>query len=300
MEINGKTLILDNFRSVLSEYSVDIQDVMRSAILDGIDITGYLKDCKSNPYRLEQIRLGIKENIDSDFFKIKNGTCLYKLRNLIQSNNSAIVKNKKKILDNARNDDNLEILLNWILKNYDIENIDISVIPRNLIGVFEDGLSKGVDMSVFNNGKSFSFDYIKYCIAIKNNDKDISIFVKDNTWSENVLILLSIFSSVDSSAKWNNLISSISSDTPYEKVSSMIECVKNNINVSQFKSSDWTGSAISIILSANMHGLDINELIEKSGSSINRLEDTYNNMLKTETQKKLLSNRSLPRLQKQE
>ena len=34
MKYKGIILILDNFRSVLKEYSVDIQDVVRSAILD--------------------------------------------------------------------------------------------------------------------------------------------------------------------------------------------------------------------------------------------------------------------------
>ena len=75
-------LILDNFRTVLKDYSVDVQDVVRSAILDGVDITKYIESCKNNAYRLDQIRLGMKENLEEIFLNIKNGDSIYKIRKL--------------------------------------------------------------------------------------------------------------------------------------------------------------------------------------------------------------------------
>ena len=77
MVVKGKTLILDNFRKILSNYTVDIQDVVRSAILDGVDISKYIDVCKDNPYRLEQIRLSIKEGLDESLFNL-SGDLLYR------------------------------------------------------------------------------------------------------------------------------------------------------------------------------------------------------------------------------
>ena len=42
MKYKGTTLVLDNFRTVLKDFSVDVQDVVRSALLDNVsDKTGY-------------------------------------------------------------------------------------------------------------------------------------------------------------------------------------------------------------------------------------------------------------------
>ena len=42
MYFKGKKLLLDNFRDVLKNYSLDIQDVVRSCILDDIDVEKYI------------------------------------------------------------------------------------------------------------------------------------------------------------------------------------------------------------------------------------------------------------------
>ena len=49
MEWNGRKIILDNLREELSAYSVDIQDVVRSAILDGIELGSYVEECREDP-----------------------------------------------------------------------------------------------------------------------------------------------------------------------------------------------------------------------------------------------------------
>lgn len=60
MEYRNQVLLLDNFRSILSSFSLDVQDVVRSAILDGVDLNPYIERFREDPYKLDQIRLGLK------------------------------------------------------------------------------------------------------------------------------------------------------------------------------------------------------------------------------------------------
>lgn len=50
-------LTLDNYAQYLQNYSIDIKDEVRNALLDGIDLIPYVKMCKNDPFRLQQIRL---------------------------------------------------------------------------------------------------------------------------------------------------------------------------------------------------------------------------------------------------
>lgn len=50
LNFKGTNLILDNFRTVLRDYSIDVQDVVRSAILDDVDVADYIEICKYCPH----------------------------------------------------------------------------------------------------------------------------------------------------------------------------------------------------------------------------------------------------------
>ena len=61
MYLNSRRVTLDNISEVLVGYSLDIQDEVRSMILDGLDLSEWVSVCRENPYRLNQIRLAVKE-----------------------------------------------------------------------------------------------------------------------------------------------------------------------------------------------------------------------------------------------
>ena len=173
MKYKNTELLLDNFRQVLKDFSVDVQDVVRSAILDGVDISQYINVCKNNPLRLDQIRLGLKEGIDKIFFSITSGECIYKIRKL-DSQLLNIVSSK--MCKESLSGESLGKLIDWATAGYDLYDITISIIPKTLYEVFEQGFQKGFDMRIFNNGRNYTADYIRYCLVMISNGRDVTPF----------------------------------------------------------------------------------------------------------------------------
>lgn len=260
MIYENNKLILDNFRTVLKDYSIDVQDVVRSAILDGVDITKYIESCKNNAYRLDQIRLGMKENLEEIFLNIKNGDSIYKIRKLKEKGVS-LTGIQAQIKQGVLNEESLNKLISWVESGYNIENINISIIPKSLFEVFEQGFQKGFDMKIFNDGRNYKPMYVRYCLVIMANRKDIHPFLSDNLWSEDCIKQLAVFSKIRSQEKWSNLIRNINSSISSDKLDALISCVKNGINISILSGDDWTAQGIRFILKAFENNLDYNSLI---------------------------------------
>jgi hypothetical protein len=277
MKFKGNELILDNFRSVLSDYSVDVQDVVRSAILDGVDISAYIPVCKNNPLRLDQIRLGIKEGIDEVFLSVKSGECLYKIRKL-DSRSLDLVS--QKIEKNSLSGDSLEKLIDWVLKGYNIQGINVSIIPKSLYEVFEQGFQRGFDMSIFNDGRLYNQEYLKYCLVILSNGKDITPFVGNNSdlWSMDCIKLLASFSRVNSIEKWYKLISAISPDVKTDTLKSLISCVKTGIDIKRLVDNNWSSACIEYLLKAYESKYDYTKLIDIGPDEV-LLSSTLNQMM---------------------
>lgn len=277
MKFKGNELVLDNFRSVLSDYSVDVQDVVRSAILDGVDISAYIPVCKNNPLRLDQIRLGIKEGIDEVFLSVKSGECLYKIRKL-DSRSLDLVS--QKIEKNSLSGDSLEKLIDWVLKGYNIQGINVSIIPKSLYEVFEQGFQRGFDMSIFNDGRLYNQEYLKYCLVILSNGKDITPFVGNNSdlWSMDCIKLLASFSRVNSIEKWHKLISVISPDVKTDTLKSLISCVKTGIDIKKLVDNNWSSACIEYLLKAYESKYDYTKLIDIGPDEV-LLSSTLNQMM---------------------
>lgn len=184
MIVKGKTLILDNFRKVLSGYSIDIQDIVRSAILDGVDISKYIDACKNSPYRLDQIRLGIKEGLPDTFFSL-SGEQLYRFRSL-----KADGKDVRTVSDMLRkstlSDAHIDYVLKWVSEGRNIKGLNVALIPRKLLSVYDSGLSSGVDMSMLVGTSNYSEDYLQNLIILVKNGRDCSKFI-DGSWDEGIV-----------------------------------------------------------------------------------------------------------------
>ena len=279
MMYKGSTLILDNFRTLLRDYSLDIQDIVRSAIIDGVDISSYIEVCKQDTYRLDQIRLCKKEKLDEVFFKIKSGESLYKIRQLKKRGvplAGIINQIKQRILS----DDSLNRLISWVEAGYKIDGINISIIPKTLLEVFEQGFQKGFDMSIFNDGQNYKPEYIRYCLVMIANDKDIKPLLAESgtVLSDDCIRQLAIFSKVRSREKWNTLVGCINDDTSAEKLRVLISCVKNGIDISVLSGKEWNEEGIKYIIKAYESGLDYQSLI-KYGPDENVVMTRLNEMM---------------------
>lgn len=181
MKYNEMVLKMDNFREVLKDFSVDIQDVVRSAILDDTDITGYVHECMDDPYRLDQIRLCMKEGLGENVTTYRSGDEIYAIRSLNRKgvDVSQLLKYKHTSLS-KQGFMKLKGLLEDGFGNACL-GVDFSIIPNSLLEYFDYGIRHGVDMKKYNNGKQYESKYLSYCIEIEEAGKPVDRFL-ENTW----------------------------------------------------------------------------------------------------------------------
>lgn len=265
MVFKGKTLILDNFRTVLSDYSLDVQDVVRSAILDGIDISAYIQSCKENPFRLDQIRLGMKDGLSEAIYKITNGNVIYQIR--ILKCKGVDLKSLEKQLEQGNLSETYMIYaLNWIEQGINLSKINLAIIPQKLLPTFEYGLKSGFDMSKYNNGVSYSPQYIGLCLQIEKSNKSVSFLLKGD-WSIDILEVLSSFSRVENTL-WNNLITNIDRNISKTRIKKLIRLVKVNIDITPLQKKSggeyiFSDKCLDMIEEAYYDKLNYKHLIEE-------------------------------------
>lgn len=83
MIYNGTLVTLDNLRTVFSGFSVDIQDEIRSCILDGVDTSPLLSTLRDSPYEMQQMRLLLKEGHLPEVVRCYNGDQIRTVRRLL-------------------------------------------------------------------------------------------------------------------------------------------------------------------------------------------------------------------------
>ena len=238
LEWNGRKIILDNLREELSAYSVDIQDVVRSAILDGIELGSYVEECREDPWRLEQIRLLIKEDLKEVGTDL-SGAMLYKIRCLHREGHN--IEGLKKLLASGMEDEYAEIALDWHSKGYELKGLKISWIPRHLLAIFEKGLMAKMDMREFNTGVAYEKEYLLALMRLQSDGKSCKLFV-DGTWDLKVLQLIEAKAGNLRPNEWAELEKRLRKDMDLQQVSELINCCKQGMGLA------WIGETMSIRL----------------------------------------------------
>lgn len=267
MKYNNKDLILDNFRDLLFDYSVDVQDVVRSSILDNIDIIPYIKIYKDDAYKLDQIRLAIKEGLPKTFFKT-TGDMLYQIRQM--SRRGVDLSSIENQLKSNLSEQSMKYLIKWVDDGINISKLNIAIIPNSLLDTFDYGLRSGFDMTEFNNGKNYSSKYIKLCLQIKKNDKPIS-FLLSGEWSLDSLTVLSRESKMQKN-KWQLLVQGIDEQVSTSRLDLLVKLVKAGVPINKLQQKSTKNSyvydeeCLSIIYEGFFSNLDLEILMQTSSA----------------------------------
>lgn len=267
MQYQKQELILDNFRCLLFEYSVDVQDIVRSSILDNIDIIPYLSTYKEDPYKLDQIRLALKEGLPKVFFKT-SGSMLYQIRQMHRRGiDLTSIENQLKY---NLSEQSMQYLIKWVDDGINISKLNLAIIPNHLLETFDYGLCSGFDMTEFNNGKSYSSKYVKLCLQIKKNDKPISVLLSGD-WSIDNLNLLSVESRMQEN-KWNSLINNIDEGIDTKRLELVIKLVKIGAPIQRLQEKGTNGkykydnTCLELVHGACFSNLDLNVLLKTTSS----------------------------------
>lgn len=266
MKYCGNELILDNFRSILFDMSVDVQDVVRSAILDGVDISEYIIPCSDNPYKLDQIRLALKDGMPSGLIGTVSGEMLYQLRKMKQR--GIDVSGIESQLENGSlSDEYMEYMLSWVSDGINVDKLNIAIIPKNLLETFDYGLRSGFDMSPFNTGYSYNPEYIKLCLMIVKNGKPISVFLGGD-FSMEVLKSLSMLSKISTNL-WKMLVDHIDSEITEERLERLIPFIKSGVSIAKLQSKRkggyvYSDGCLEVVYQAYLSKLDYKKLITET------------------------------------
>lgn len=266
MKYNGVEMILDNFRSLLFDMSVDVQDVVRSAILDGIDISEYIVPCKDNPYKLDQIRLAKKEELPEGLIGSTSGEMLYQLRRLRQR--GVDLSGVEYQLENGSlSDEYMEYMLNWVSDGINLHGLNIAIIPKNLLETFDYGMRSGFNMTPFNTGYSYSPEYIKLCLMILKNGKDVSVFLKGD-YDLEVLRTLSGISKI-ANQRWNMLINNIDSGISKDRLDRLIPFIKSGVSIVKLQEKNkgkyiYDCECLEVVYKAYLSKLDYKKLMSET------------------------------------
>ena len=191
MYFNNQRVKIENIDKVFAGYSIDIQDEVRSMVLDGINLVDWVTVCKDNPYRLNQIRLASKEGVDPRFFSISDGTVLYKLRNYLRSGFSG--EELYRFLGCGFDSEQWSYILSWADKGYLDKRLALVRTPKRLWSIIDKGLQNNLPMWVFTTGKNYSVEEMNSLIKIMSNGYTIDRFLK-GSWRTEVLKTLAEFS----------------------------------------------------------------------------------------------------------
>lgn len=264
MEYKGKQLTFDNIRSVLKDFSVDVQDEVRLAYLDGIDLIPYINKNSKDPFKLQQIRLGLKQGIDTKFFENLNGENILKVRRYVQKNLLSA-----QILDIVEKETSQEaygylIDLNAAGKNVGL--YDFSIIPEKLVKAFADALKLSVDISPLNDGVNYSEDFVRACIEIRSFGFEIKEFTEDG-WYEDTVVELANYTGASFFKKLKEVLSA---DCSPEFVEPYALALRSGITDERLYEKDEKGvplfmpSQIYFIVENFLAGIDIEDLLDSS------------------------------------
>lgn len=191
MYFNGHRVKIENIEKIFSSYSLDIQDEVRSMVLDSLDLVDWVPVCKDNPYRLNQIRLASKEGVDPRFFSISDGSVLYGLRKYLKNGFSG--EELIRFIGCGFDSEQWSYILSWAENGYLDKRLALVRTPKRLWSLIDKGLQNNLPMWVFTTGKNYSVEEMNSLVKIMSNGYTIDRFLR-GSWRTEVLKTLAEFS----------------------------------------------------------------------------------------------------------
>lgn len=273
-----KKVTINNYLDVFKDYSKDVKEVIRSAILDDTPIEPYIDIYKNDPYLLWQVKMSIDEGLDSYWFDVINsGSTLVSLRALYGKGIN--IKPLINYFSKGLSDNHYKYIIKWYGEGYSLKNYNFDILPDDLLESFDYGMKLGYPMYLFNNGVQFHREYIMCCLKILSHGHSINRFL-DGSWNIENLELLSRFSK---SKYYSKLIGFVSKDITPSVLIELYECCKVGMPIDTVSTVDsngvyvYSGVHISIVREAYLNNWDYVSMLDTS-LSINELNSMLNVM----------------------
>lgn len=278
MYFKGSRVTLESISSQFRGYSLDIQDEVRSMVMDNLDLSKWIDICKDNPYRLNQIRLGSKEGLDPRFFTILDGSVIYRIRSLAATGFN--VGELLAYVGVGFTKEQWFYIISWAERGLLDSRLALVRTPFSMWGFIDKGLRNNLPMWLFTSGKKYSDTFMHSVLTLMSNGQSAETFL-NYPWNDKTLKLLAEFSY----RRWfNNIVGLVDYFIPYDFLVSVGELAKEGlIDKDLFKTGydEDTGSYyylyqsyhLEAILRCVMQGYDYSKLKDYnlSGSEVDTI-----------------------------
>lgn len=211
-------ITLENYTTIFKECSPDVQDEIRSAILDDTQIAKFIEPCGKDSYKLGQIRMALRELLPVEFIDVRlTGKTIYYIRNGFKSGveMTSILRYVGKLDPLV-----VEKLAEYMIAGVDIDRVDFTDVPTSQLDLVCRGLYKGYPMWLLvGEGVHLSDSMVRVLMRGMSLGIDVHRFI-DGHWKEDVLLtLFSYEKSVDINAFIENITCQFDADLVRELLS---------------------------------------------------------------------------------
>lgn len=187
----GVLITMNNYLEVFKDYEPDIIDEIRSAVLDDTPISPFIKQCKTDSYKLGQFRMALREYLPKEFLNKKlSGRCIYLLRQCYRDgvDMSPILRYLKGSL--KIENESLEKVIKVVLLGGDISKTDFTLVPKDNVDIICEGLIKKYPMWLCVNTEGYLTEsFIRQLMKGMELQVDIHPFL-NGKWSEESLVFI--------------------------------------------------------------------------------------------------------------
>ena len=278
MLFSGKKVNINNYLEIFKDYSKDIKEVIRGAILDDTSITPYIERFKNDPYMLWQVKMAIDEGLDSRWFELVNsGSVLLKLREM--NGRGINIEPLKSYFSKGLSENHYKYIVKWYSEGYALEKYNFDILQDSLLDSFDYGISLGYPMYLFNNGINYTKEYILCCLRMLSNGKSVQRFL-DGTWNIENLELLSKYSK---SKYFDKLVAYVTKEITPSVLEELYSCAKVGMPLNEVSMIDSTGvyiysaTHIRLIREAYLNNWDYSSLLNPE-LSINKINSILDDM----------------------
>lgn len=239
----SQTITLENYRHIFEACPPDILDEIRSAVLDDTAIGSFIKPCGIDSYKLGQLRMAVREMLPTEYLNVKlTGKTIYNIRqgfskgrdmsDLLKYYTTRTLKLDKEII---------EKLSDCCLLGTDLDQMDFTKVPNNLVNIVCKGLYQGYPMwLLIEDDCTLNEDNITVLMRGMSLGIDIHPFINGNWRKETLLLIFSYAKSVD----LNEVLRYINSKFDSDCVKVLLDLASRNIPISSLCIKDTDGNPV--------------------------------------------------------
>lgn len=263
MIYKGQRVTFNNYEEVLSDFPTDVQDEVRSALLDGIDLSEHLDYCRDNPYLLQQVRVSAKSDLPEEFFSLPYGSALRHARTLhAQGINLSPVT---PYLQSDMSESHFEVLFSWVAEGIPVpDTLNLATVPLEYLPLVDFATRRGEDVTDILAVDWLTQGYLEALVFLRTRGFDIDPLL-ESQWRIDTVISLPSF--VNRKA-FPEVLALCNATTDSEKVSALFYAVDSGYPHSQLAElAKYQGYQIEWVVQAFVAGYDTSVMLSREYSS---------------------------------